>query len=226
MTIKSRAMNRKLLFGIIFLGSIFIMQQVRAQAFLGALAFGGNLTQVDGDEVYGFKKIGFNVGVAAIYPFDDKWSLSIEASYSQKGAYQKYPHQADNTKLLPYYNLRLSYLEVPLIAHFTDKGFLNFGLGLSWGRLVGIKEIEWGETVHSSTTNSPYSDNDINGIVSIQIPIYKRFKFNFRYAYSFAKIRTREFSNIFGDTWKRDQYNNILTFRIIYVFNERIIKEE
>ncbi len=219
-------MKQRLLFGLFLLTGVFTMQIVKGQAFLGALAFGGNLTQVDGDEVYGFKKIGFNVGAAAIYPFTKKWSVSIEASFTQKGAYQKYPQVADPSKLLPYYNLRLNYLEVPFLVHFTDKGFLNFGLGLSWGRLVGIKEIEWGETIHSSITNSPYANNDINGIVSIQIPIYKKLKFNFRYAYSFASIRTREFENIFGDKWKRDQYNNILTFRIVYVFNERIVEGE
>lgn len=218
-------MKQGLLLGTIILSSLLFMKQAKAQAFLGALAFGGNLTQVDGDEMFGFKKIGFNVGVSAIYPFTDKWSMSIEASFAQKGSFQKYPPE-DLGKPLPYYDLRLNYLDVPVLVHFTDKGFLNVGLGLSWGRLVGIKEVEWGETVHSSTTNSPYSDSDINGIVSLQFPIYKRFKFNFRYSYSFAKIRTRSYSNISGDTWTRDQYNNILTFRLIYVFNEKVKEGE
>jgi len=215
-------MKQTLLIVVFILSGLFAIQQVKSQAFLGTLAFGGNLTQVDGDEVYGFKKIGFNAGVGAIYPFNDMWSISIEASFAQKGAYQKYPREDDPTKSLPYYNLRLNYLEVPVLVHITDKGFLNFGLGLSWGRLVGIKEIEWGETIHSSITNSPYSDNDINGIVSVQIPIYKKLKFNFRYSYSLAKIRTRPFENISGDTWTRKQYNNIITFRLVYIFNEKI----
>jgi len=214
-------MKQRLYFGIILFMCISMVQQVKAQAFLGALAFGGNLTQVDGDEMYGFKKIGFNAGVSAIYPFTDKWSMSIEASFSQKGSYQKYPPE-DLGKELPYYDLRLNYLDVPVLVHYTDKGFLNFGLGLSWGQLVGIKEVEWGETVHSSTTNSPYSSSDINGIVSVQIPIYKRLKFNFRYSYSFASIRTREYQNQAGEKWSRQQYNNILTFRLVYVFNEKI----
>ena len=218
-------MKQRLLLGFIFVWSVFAVQYVKAQAFLGALAFGGNLTQVDGDEMYGFKKLGFNVGVSAIYPFTDKWSMSIEASFSQKGSYQKYPPE-DLGKPLPYYDLRLNYLDVPVLVHFKDKGFLNVGLGLSWGKLVGIKEIEWGETVHSSTTNSPYATSDINGIVSIQVPIYKRLKFNFRYSYSFAKIRTRTYSNISGDEWTRNQYNNILTFRLVYVFNEKIKEGE
>ena len=217
-------MIKHFLYTIILL--ISISTSSYSQAFLGAIAFGGNLTQVDGDEMYGFKKIGFNAGVSAIYPFTDKWSVSIEASFMQKGSYEKYPPTSNPTKSLPYYDLRLNYLEVPLLVHFTDKGFLNLGLGMSWGRLVGIKEIEWGETIHSSTTNSPYSRDDINGIVSIQLPIYKRLKFNFRYAYSFAKIRTRTFYYQTGDSEVRDQYNNIISVRLIYVFNEKIKEEK
>jgi hypothetical protein len=205
---------------------LFTGVQIRAQSFLGAIAFGGNLTQVDGDEIYGFKKFGFNVGASSIYPFNEKWSISVEASYSQKGSYEKYPPEDRPDKSLPYYNLRLSYLEVPVFVYFTDKGFLTIGAGFSWGRLVGIKEIEWGETVHNSVTNSPYDRNDWNGIINVRIPIWQRFKIDFRYAYSLAKIRTRNYSNMSGDTWSRDQYNNIITLRLVYVFNEKIKKNE
>jgi len=215
-------MKQRVLLSFLLLGSLFFGQQLHSQAFLGALAFGGNLTQVDGDEVYGFHKFGFNVGASAIYPFNKKWSLSIEASYSQKGSYQKYPIVDDPTRGLPYYDLRLSYLEVPFFVYFTDKEFLTVGAGLSWGRLVGIKEVEWGETKHSSTTNSPYDPNDINIMLNVRIPIYKRLKFDFRYAYSIMKIRTRTYTNSSGDSWSRDQYNNIITFRLVYVFNEKV----
>jgi len=199
---------------------------MQAQRFLGAIAFGGNLTQVDGDEVYGFKKFGFNVGASSIYPFNDKWSISIEASFSQKGSYEKYPPDADPTKELPYYDLRLSYLEVPLFVYFTDQGFLSIGAGFSYGRLVGIKEIEWGIPVHSSITNSPYNRDDWNAIINVRIPIWKRLKIDFRYAYSLTKIRTRTYTNTTGDSWTRDQYNNIITLRLVYVFNEKIKKNE
>ena len=215
-------MKHRLLLGILLFGSVSIVQQLRAQAFLGALAFGGNLTQVDGDEIYGFSKFGFNMGVSTMYPFNKKWALSIEASYSQKGSYEKYPTVPDPTKSLPYYDLRLSYLEVPLILFFTDKEFLSVGAGFSWGRLVGIKEIEWGNTIHSSTTNSPYSNDDFNVILNVRVPVYKRFKIDFRYAYSLTKIRTRTYTNITGDSWSRDQFNNIITLRVVYVFNEKI----
>ncbi len=198
----------------------FVSKTSYSQKIQGAIAIGANLSQVDGDEVVGFKKIGLNASAIAIIPFKEKWSVSLEASFSQKGAYEKYPRIYQADKHYPYYNLRLNYAEIPVIIHFTDKKFLTVGLGLSWGRLVGVKEIEWGEQTALSLYSGDYARSDINGIFDIQVPIYKKFKFNFRYSYSFMVIRNRTYSNIAGDTWSRKQYNNLLTFRIYYIFNE------
>jgi len=195
-------------------------QTASTQGIQGAIAFGTNLSQVDGDEVVGFKKFGINASAIAIMPFKKRWAISIEASFSQKGAYEKYPRNYQADKLYPYYNLRLNYAEVPVLLHFTDKGFLTAGLGLSWGRLVGVKEIEWGKQTDLSLYSGDYARNDLNGIFDLRIPIYKKLKFNFRYSYSFMVIRNRTYTNIAGDTWTRKQYNNILTFRIYYIFNE------
>ena len=52
---------------------------------------------------------------------------------------------------------------------------------------------------------------------------YKRWKLGFRYSYSLTPIRTREYFDIQGQslgTFK--QYNNMFTFRLTYVFNERL----
>jgi len=195
-----------------------------AQRFLGALAFGGNLTQVDGDEIYGFKKPGFNTGVATFLPIHEKFFISLEVAFSQKGSYQKYAPQADTT--MPYYNLRLNYVEVPLLFHFEDKHFAMIGTGLSFNRLVGVKEIEYGRQTATNVNNGVYSTNDINWILDVRLRIYKSLRLNFRYAYSLSKIRTRTFSNIAGDEWTRDQYNNIITLRLVYTFNEKINIEE
>jgi len=191
------------------------------QSIQGAIAIGTNLTQVDGDEMYGFKKFGLNASAIAIMPIKKRWAISVEASYSQKGSREYYPPEVDPTKELPYYDLRLSYAEVPIMVHFTDKGFLTVGLGMSWGRLVGMKEIEWNIQTDASLYSGHYNRNDINGIFDLRFPIYKKLNLNFRYAYSFAKIRTREYNNLAGDSWKRDQYNNVLTLRFYYIFNER-----
>ncbi len=205
---------------------VFLWHNVDAQRFLGAIAFGTNLTQIEGDEIYGYKKAGFNVGVASFLPIHKKFFVSLELSFSQKGSYQKYPFEEDPTKGLPFYKLRLDYLEIPLLVHFEDKHFAMIGTGVALNRLVGVKEIEWGVRTPTTVRNRVYSHNDWEWVIDVRLRLYKSLRFDFRYEYSLAKIRTRTFSNIAGDTWQRDQFNNVLTFRLVYTFNEKINAED
>ena len=109
------------------------------------------------------------------------------------------------------------------MVHYTDKDIITAGVGFSYGRLVNVKEWEHGRLIETTTLNTgPYDRTDFNILADIRFRIYKRFKFNIRYAYSLAKIRTRDFYDIFGDYVNtRKQYNNLITFRLIYVFNEK-----
>jgi hypothetical protein len=189
-----------------------------AQVIKGAVIAGFNLSQVDGDEVYGFEKFGANVGAAAIIPFSDRWEVSVETLFSQKGSHQK-PQRDDS--LSGEYLLKLNYLDVPVMVHYNDKDIVVFGLGFSYGRLTNVEEYEHGNRVETTTLDGPYSRDDINGIADIRFRIYQRLKFNVRYAYSLTKIRTREFTPPHVDPWTRKQYNNFWSFRLIYVINER-----
>lgn len=188
----------------------------------GMIILGLNLTQVDGDEVYGYKKTGLNGGFGAVVPIEKRFSLSIETLFNQKGAYRRYAPIADSSDGV-YYNLRLNYLEVPFLLNYEDRQTWNFGLGISWGRLVSMNEIEHGETIDWSYNNWPYSKHDWNIIANIHFRLWEHLKFNLRYAYSISKIRTREFSNYSGSTWTREQYNNVISLRLMYVFNEKYL---
>lgn len=205
------------IFTLIILLSAF--QTLNAQRIKGELILGMNTTQIDGDEVYGFHKYGFNVGVGAILPFSKHWSLSVETILNQKGAYQNASIEGD-TLPTPYYNIRINYLEVPVMIHYEDRETMTAGLGFSWGRSVGIEEIEHGTKVPSTTLAGPYKRDDVNVLVDFRFRIWEKLKFNFRYAYSVLPIRTRTFTNSIGQTWERTQYNSLLTVRLIYVFNE------
>jgi len=198
---------------------VFFVPKAEAQRVKGELIFGMNATQIDGDEVFGFHKYGLNVGVGGIYPFNKHWSLSAETIFNQKGSYRKESIEID-TLPTPYYNIRLNYLEVPVMIHYEDKGGVIFGLGFSWGRTVGIDETEHGKKVETTTLAGPYKRDDVNVLADVRFKIWKKLKFNFRYAYSVLPIRYRTYTNTYGVSWERSQYNSILTFRLIYVFNE------
>lgn len=216
--IQSIVMNR-IVFVIAFSVLISSNCPLHAQVIKGALIGGFNLSQVDGDEVYGFNRIGFNVGAAAIIPLGEKWSVSLENSYSQKGAFQK--KQYNDSALTGKYNLRLNYVEVPLLVHFTDKEFITFGAGFSWARLVKAKEIEHNGLQPPYSDSIPFNDNDFNAIADIRFRIWKKLKGNIRYSYSLKPIREREFENLLGEKWMRKQYNNVITFRLMWIINEK-----
>ena len=213
-------MKKRVVKNIIFSFLIFFFVQVSyAQKIKGALNIGLNATQVDGDEVYGYHKFGWNIGPSAIIPFG-KFSITLENIFSQKGSYQKplYRDLAYANKDTGMYKLKLTYLEVPVLFSYTDKDLITFGVGISWARLTGVDEWEDGKRVVTTTIQSgPYARNDWEALLDLRLKVYKNLKFNFRYSYSMIKIRERIFKN--GET--RSQFNNVLTFRMMWIFNEK-----
>jgi len=225
---------KKKLFGILLLVLVLISISGYSQRIKGALIAGMNISQVDGDEIYGFNKVGLNVGAAAILPLGNNFSFTVETLFSQKGSYQSKQYEQEITdtsgniiaELNGSYNLKLDYLEVPFLFHYTDKDIISAGIGFSYGRLVNVKEYEHDTLNQFTTLNSgPYDRNDYSVLVDLYFRVHKkipRFKLNIRYSYSMSKIRTRDFYNTLGEyTGTRDQYNNVIAIRLIYVFNEK-----
>ena len=207
---------------------LILSTSVHAQRFQGAVMGGMNISQVDGDEVYGYHRVGGHFGLAAILPIKEKWDITLETVYNQKGAYQKpqYRDSVFGTVLTGQYDLRLNYVEVPLLAHYTDRHRYTVGAGFSYGRLVYSKEIEHEGSIPPYSDTVAFNKNDWDVLVDLQVRVWKRLKFNVRYSYSMAAIRER----VFIDPWEqkdpetRKQYNNMLTFRLVYVINENLDK--
>jgi hypothetical protein len=190
-----------------------------------------NLSQVDGDEVYGFNKFGLNAGFGGILPLGHRFSLSVEILYNEKGSYRKYPLSGTIYRdSLPYYSLKWNYLTAPIMIHFEDRNTWTFGLGFSWGRMVGYKELEYNKGQEWNRPDSviPYkSKNDFSVIADLRLRIWKHLKLNVQYSYSLAKIRTRYYNPNPGsvDPWSRNQYNNVITVRLLYFLNEKYLPE-
>jgi hypothetical protein len=233
-------MKKKYLLSVIFLlFVIFISHNGYAQRILGAVSAGMNLTQVDGDEKYGFKKVGLNIGPSVIIPFgkSKKWSVTMELLFSQLGSHQKEQYANDTAAPLDSgyydgYKLKLNYVQIPVMVHFKDKNIIAGGVGFQYGQLVGAQE--WQDyndsrglyKVETTTLRSPYTMSDLQVIVDVRLRLYQRLWFNFRYAYSVYMIRTRDFVNpVYNTIETRHQYNNVISMRLTYIFNEEIIKK-
>ncbi|MEI7596413.1 MAG: outer membrane beta-barrel protein [Bacteroidota bacterium] len=188
-----------------------------AQKIKGMLILGMNMSQVDGDRVFGYHKFGVNAGVGAILPISDAFSIHVETLLNQKGARQgvRYEDSLDGS-----YKMNLQYAEVPFYLNFFDKkGKMSIGAGFSYGKLVGFTEKQNGYKIEFPHTyiTKPKS-TDFSGFLNLYVPIKAGLKLNFRYSYSLQSIRKRYFS----DGAFREQYNNVLSFRLIYIFNDKV----
>jgi hypothetical protein len=212
---------------------------LHAQRFKGAVMGGMNISQVDGDEVFGYKKVGGHFGLAAILPIKKNWDITLETVYNQKGAREKAQYQywiydsttmaLDSTLYTGEYQLHLNYVEVPLMVHYTDKERLTAGIGFSYGRLVNVKEVEHGGSIPPYSDTVAFNKNDWDILLDLQFRIWRQLKGNVRFAYSLVPIRERTYHDVIyelKDPWTRKQYNHLFTVRLVYVFNEQYQKKE
>ena len=207
---------KKILLLPLLLITLFLVKPASAQRFLGGLSVGANFCQVDGDQFYGFRKVGLNFGPMAILPFgkQKQWSVSMELLYSQKGSYHK--GSTDST----YYRLNLDYIDIPVMVHFTDKEIISAGAGICYGQLINKSESTLPDSIMVPKSNFLPYDLSLLGEVSVRL--WNRLWFNVRYQYSMISLRTVTFknSNIAGDTWDRKQYNNLISVRLTYIINQ------
>jgi len=231
-----------------------VLPSASAQRFIGGVAVGMNVSQVDGDEIFGYNKVGFNGGPTLKFMLDQRqrFSLTMELLYTQKGAVRKYPPPngvriavRDTLRIDPnypeydrniFYKLRTDYLEIPLVVHFEDpRSKFGIGIGFSWARLVYLREMQWDFSTADSisgarrlNTTGMYHKNDWGVMADINVPIYKGLKFNFRFQYSLAPFgQAREFfdrSTNAKDPIKRRPFHNTLTLRLVYSFNEKYME--
>lgn len=198
----------------------FILNRTSAQFFKAEVIGGANISQVNGDETYGFKKVGFTGGFGVIAPLNKNWSLSLETLYSQKGSRLK-KQRIDS--LDGSYFLALNYAEVPFMIQYTDKDVVSFGLGFSWNRLVSVNEKRNGYTIDTvSLTSKVFDKDDFMAFADVRVRVYKNIIASARYSYSIDKIATRTLRDSeTGRLNERDWYNNLWSIRLIYMINEK-----
>jgi len=155
--------------------------------FKGGLIAGGSLSQMNGDEAYGYHKFGLTAGVRGGYNFPGRVTLEMELLFNQKGSKvaPKFVKQAGE------WEFNFNYIEIPALVGFKDwqsedKSFyhMQFYGGLSYGKLFS-----------SSITNLKYqfierdlNQNDVSFILGITYYINKHLGVTGRYNRSLTKV--------------------------------------
>lgn len=197
--------------GFLWLCLCGITLNVSAQRFIGSAILGINLSQIEGDDVHGFTKIGVNGGAGITLPVYRNpsviLSVSTELLYAQKGSYKHCSEgYFDTTKYHPTMfedvnrnipfnpnikcNISLDYVQIPVLFHVEElrTGF-KFGAGVSWSRIVRAKEIYNGFTRTTTIRSGTYNTSDWSALADVEIRLYKNLALGIRWEMSMVPIR-------------------------------------
>ncbi len=196
---------------ILITGVVLFGNDLAAQTFKGEVIGGLNMSHIMGDDLNGYRRPGLNAGIGVLTQLTNKLSFSVETLYSMKGAQEKgYSDQV----------VTLSYLEAPMLLHYELDPNIFGGIGFSYGQMIGDKYT--GTNIYPKyIRKEPYNTGDFNFLADVRFPVYEKLKFNFRFATSLLPIREVEFFDRDGIQKVIGQKNYTISFRLIYVINEK-----
>lgn len=241
-------MNKLFSISFILLCLLLLTPTSQAQRFIGFASAGANFSQIEGDDVHGFTKVGVNAGLGVKLPINRKqtFSVTMELLYTQKGSYKHYKVAGhfDTTKYAPELfddvdrrypfdpkmkcNISLDYLQIPVLFHYEDmKTGFTFGLGFAWGRLVRAKEIYNGFVRTTSINSLPkvYNKSDWSVLADVDIRLYKNLSLGIRWEHSIVPIREMTVGFVMDqyntEYEQRKLFNHLISVRLSYYFNEK-----
>ena len=173
---------------------------------------GASTSQVAGDLLGGFNKIGLLAGAYTNLKIKENLKLQFEIIYIEKGSRNPNMHESNH----PNYQkieITLSYIEVPLTINLQQKENLGVELGI-------IPAFNMSSSLNSayektiSVPNPQYKKYDLGVCAGINYHITDNIILNTRISNSIIPIRPHTSGATFG--LNKGQYNTVLSFAIHY----------
>lgn len=178
--------------------------------FKGGFTVGINGSQIDGDSMSGYNKGGLRAGVFIDYPLSKKTYISFEMLYSMKGSREKdnVDYNDPNYKPGPWFSLRLSYLEIPLIVNYKwNEKIIAYG-GIGAGILVGSKFIDNDQIENPDA--KPIRTFDLIPLIGLKYQPWPRIGIFTQFSYSILNIGKDKSKTLLSRT-NRGMHNNVIS---------------
>lgn len=170
---------------LLILYSIFILNPLDGQRFGGGLTLAGTLSQIDGDDIYGFNKLGFQAGIYGKARFSKNIDLEIHFMYNQRGSRST----AEDPSQIKF---TLNYIDVPVLLVIKD--WLNTEKSSEYYRMHFFGGISTGYLMSSdsySHLDEDFRKNDFSWILGASYFYHPRWAITGRYTRSFTSLYTR-----------------------------------
>ena len=121
-------------------------QPVYGQRFTTAIVGGANASQIDGDMLAGFDKLGLTGGLKATVNFESAFDLNVEFLFTQRGS----KPDIFNPDFDPDIKIHHDYAEIPVYVSLGDwwqeeDGYhkVSAHAGISFGRLINARTFDY-----------------------------------------------------------------------------------
>jgi len=172
------------LFIIVVIFSLQCRLALSQQGFRGSAVIGFTASQLDGDNLVGYKKLGVTSGVKVAYNLAEKLSGNLEILYTQRGSSEKLFKRSDELELT-----ELNYFELPIYLSYADwfikedSYFKMHGhLGFSYAALVSSKGNS------ELYTFDEFSKNDFSYLIGATYKFTMNWALTIRYTRALNKL--------------------------------------
>lgn len=173
---------------------------VVGQTFRASVLAGGNLSQIDGDDLLGFHQPGVNVGLRVVALLGDRWRVGPELLYSQLGA----KRNRNSFNISDYRQFRLQTAEIPLMVYYKDWR-LTAEAGVSYQRLINYTvDDSRGDDI---TDTTPLDQDALAIKLGATLYVTPRWGVNFRWSKQLTDLQGGELDRL-RTRW--------LTLRVVY----------
>ena len=188
---------------------------VIAQNFKGGLRVGFTGTQISGDKLSGFNKMGAYAGGFVNWPFPnhEKWALQMEINFIMKGSSTFLVADKDNN-VGDKYVLTLCYTETPILVKYKLIKGLEVELGPSINFLFYADEKDKDGIMRGT---QPFRLCELSVIGGITYLFKEHYGLNLRYSNSILPVRVND-GNHSDYRLDRKQFNSAIAFSFFYQF--------
>lgn len=170
-------------------------------------------SQIDGDATAGFNKGGLNLAATVQYPVSEKFFMSLDLGYAQKGAQTRVSPGFPRALLI-----NINYIDIPLCINFYDRQHVGFTAGIQYSRNVGKIRQEIVQLANSTRVFGidAFENDDVQVVLGGTYYINNIFNLNVRYGYSLFPIGYGK-----GSLYKDNAaFNNVLQLRLGIIFGQ------
>lgn len=170
----------------------FSSSVLEAQAgFIGKIKLGLNATQIHGDGLFGYDKLGLIGGAQLSYELNDRFDMGFEFLLSQKGSQAKISFSTPND----IQRTTLNYVELPIFITVKD-WFIEDG---DYYKIKAHGGISYAYLVDVSSSNGLYQDDignfkstDLALLLGVSYALGPKLEATARYTNSLTKIYENE----------------------------------